>query len=276
MFNSMRDLLRVSLLSVACACVQAALLAQSYSPLFGPASANSQQWQCLDQYNQPIPWAYFTVSPGVYLYTNGHFHANPGPIFSSVSPSSGYANGNGVFGFQIYTTLTGRAEALGITCSNPYGSVSRLFDYAVGYNDIWWNNHPEVWILIGGNTTGHGDNTFNHWMQTMPAYGIWNTAWAWVNTYNPGGTICVNDMALPYGGKFDIYQNWISPHASHDRGSAVDVATTSNQCPPASVVTNPDAFLQLCVANGAKPYPISQVDPADVHCNWTDPATYPH
>ncbi len=185
MFNSMRDLLRVPLLSVACACVQAALLAQSYSPLFGPASANSQQWQCLDQYNQPIPGAYFTVQPGVYLYTNGHFHANPG-------------------------------------------------------------------------------------------YGIWNTAWAWVNAYNPGGYICVNDMALPYGGKFDTNQNWISPHASHDRGSAVDVATTSSQCPPASVVTNPNAFLQLCVANDAKPYPISQVDPADVHCNWTDPATYPH
>jgi hypothetical protein len=40
-------------------------------------------------------------------------------------------------------------------------------------------------------------------------------------------------MALPIGGKFDIDQNWDSPHFWHDRGMAVDINTTdSNACGP--------------------------------------------
>lgn len=30
--------------------------------------------------------------------------------------------------------------------------------------------------------------------------------------------ICTNDMALPFGGKFDLGQDWQSPHSQHDRG----------------------------------------------------------
>jgi hypothetical protein len=84
-------------------------------------------------------------------------------------------------------------------------------------------------------------------------------------------------MGLPYGGKFDYKKTWTSPHLAHDRGSAVDVATAAGQCPSAYVVIFPNTFLDICINMfHAKPYPISQIDPLDVHCNWVDPATYPH
>jgi hypothetical protein len=93
--------------------------------------------------------------------------------------------------------------------------------------------------------------------------------------------ICVNDAALPYGGKFDIeaivldkdgtYHPWRSPHDSHDRGSAVDIAATTNQCSfPVSI----NAFLNACKISGFdKVHSIQEGN--HVHCNTLDPATYP-
>jgi len=60
-------------------------------------------------------------------------------------------------------------------------------------------------------------------MTSNAAYGIWYTAVAFLNA-NPGqGKIAVNDMSLPYGGIFDLNQNWQGPHFSHSQGTAVDV-----------------------------------------------------
>lgn len=95
--------------------------------------------------------------------------------------------------------------------------------------------------------------------------------------YNPGNLVCDNDMALPFGGKFDTQDNWTSPHVAHDRGSAVDIAVTSNQCPAQDVVTNGSAFLSLAVGTyHAQPYPISYAGSKDIHVNWLNPNTYPH
>jgi hypothetical protein len=115
-------------------------------------------------------------------------------------------------------------------------------------------------------------------MMSTPAYGIYYTSTAYVSLYNPGALVCDNDMALPFGGKFDIHipNNWMSPHASHDRGSAVDIAVTSSQCPSAYVVTNPSAFLSLCLSNGAVGGGVSYAGTNDIHCNWLNPSTYPH
>jgi len=113
-------------------------------------------------------------------------------------------------------------------------------------------------------------------MRSWPAYGYYYAVNQYMSQYNSGNQVCANDMALPYGGKFDIDQNWTSPHASHDRGTAVDTATTANRCPSANVVTNPSAFLQASLDNSAALPPISQIDPGDVHCNWANPSTYPH
>ena len=54
--------------------IVATVSAQSYSPMYSPLSTQPQNFVCLDQYNQAIPYAYFSFYTGVYLYTNAHLH----------------------------------------------------------------------------------------------------------------------------------------------------------------------------------------------------------
>jgi len=97
------------------------LLAQSV--LYAPSSSNSEAWVCLDQYYNPIPYAYFQVWTGSYLYTNYHYHYSPSPPSSTPSPSSGYADYTGTFTFNLNTTLVGHAEYEQLYCSNGNGSA---------------------------------------------------------------------------------------------------------------------------------------------------------
>src|SRR5207244_1540605 len=69
------------------------------------------------------------------------------------------------------TSIVGQAEGFQETGSfNPNTNTA---NFAVGYTNIYWNNHPNVWVLVGGNTTHHGDNSYDHWMTTNAAYGIY-------------------------------------------------------------------------------------------------------
>jgi len=249
---------------------------RAQSVIYLPSSSNRENWVCLDQFNNPIPYAGFDVYNGYYTATNYHWHDSPSHPFSAASPNYGYADGNGNFSFNVNPTLVGQAELEQVYCSNGNGYAWGSQAFWVGYTDIYFNDHPESYLHIGGNTTGHGGNDGNHWMYWWAAYGYWYAVNDYIAQYNSGRPVCANDMALPYGEKFDINQTWTSPHASHDRGTAVDTATTTNQCPSANVVTNPTAFLNACVQKSAVPYPVSQIDPGDVHCNWFNPSTYPH
>ncbi len=113
-------------------------------------------------------------------------------------------------------------------------------------------------------------------MQSVPAYGYYYAASEYVSQYNGGNPICANDMALPFGGKFDIQDSWASPRVSHDRGSAVDTAVTTTNCGSANVVTNGNAMVQACINHqelAANSYYLAGVA---VHCNWDNPSSYPH
>ena len=134
-------------------------------------------------------------------------------------------------------------------------------------------------MRTGGSDTngdsGHGSTLYNRYMMSYAAYGLYNATLDYFGIH-PGVTqICTNDMALPFGGKFDIYRNWQSPHFEHDRGTAVDVAgPTSGQCPVPNQVNLAD-FLESCITFGAiRRYSIAEGNHA--HCNWANPATYPH
>jgi hypothetical protein len=85
------------------------LWSQSYSPLYSPQSSNPGTWVCLDQYDHPIPGAYFTFSNGVYFYSNAHYHGPTGTEpASTTSPISGYADSSGNFNETLATTLIGQ------------------------------------------------------------------------------------------------------------------------------------------------------------------------
>lgn len=120
-------------------------------------------------------------------------------------------------------------------------------------------------------------NQYNHWMTVSAAYRIYYAIQDFRTHYPSQATVCVNNMALPIGGKFDILQNWDSPHRWHDRGIAVDINMTQrNTCSSQSVGGIPqvlaDEFLGFCLRQGADPSR-SVVETTNIHCNWPDPFT---
>jgi hypothetical protein len=159
--------------------------------------------------------------------------------------------------FDIYPRGVGQAERVVATATET-GKWAKL-DYVHGYNDIYWNDHPEIWYQTGGNTTNHGNNEFNHWMKSTPAYQLFYCTYEYLATYGQE-KICTNDMSLPFGGVFDLDNNWSTPrHTFHQKGDSVDIATSNGgaQCPAAYQVPAGERatnFLNMCInRHGAMP-----------------------
>lgn len=210
------------------------------------------------------------LSPSSYESTNCHLHNDPPAPFSSISPDSGYT-GN-YWNLQMPVTLTttqvGQLETVYITGDADYDAY---YDYAVGYRGLVYIDNSTIFYQTGGDspTSLHGSNICNHWMTVNAATGLQQAAAYYINTYNPGHKICINDMALPIGGKFDIHNNWQSPHLSHDQGTAVDVAMTTAQC-QANNVVNGNFFRLACInrGNASAQNSIIESSPPHVHCRW--------
>jgi hypothetical protein len=194
------------------------------------------------------------------------------------SPSSGQqiagnTSWRGYIQVRIRTTKVGQAESHWIY--DPSYRYS-YFDYVVGYNDVYYNNHEEIWKRIGGDDTGggtgHGSTHYNRYMMSVPAYGLYYATLDYLDAHPGQQKVCTNDMALPFGGKFDTNRNWTSPHTAHDRGTAVDVAGSSPQCPDAYEV-NVAQFVDACAGRGGA-WSIPEGNHA--HCNFVDPTSYPH
>lgn len=251
----------------------------------------------------------FFFYTGVYLYTNAHLHddsshpwspavCNTRYSYQCSSQTDGYANATGIFSLDIFPTLTGQAEALVIACANQNGSIQRTFNYAVGYNDLIYNDDPTVWVKIGGTdtgvNTGHGSTANNRYMKETPSWGVWYATLDYLAAHPEVSKICLNDQALQYGGKFDIcalpepnpctgnpnynpaYRPWLSPHTAHDRGTAVDVAGTGTaQCANyGGSGVNVAEFISRCVDHGAKiEYSVNEGNHA--HCQFEVPS-WPH
>ena len=210
---------------------------------------------------------HLSLSTNYYIGTNGHFHTNPPPTTAGLNPTSGYTGNysNLEMPVQLQTTQVGEMEAIYVEDVDD-GYVYHT-DYAVGYNTFTYVGPSNIFIQIGGNTTMHGDNTWNHWMTPSALQGLQNATVSYLNTNNPGGAICINDMSLPIGGVFDVSNTWRwhPPHVSHDWGTAADVATTTNQC-SASNIVNPAAFMRACSSSGAIDRRLE--NPPHVHCRW--------
>lgn len=263
--------------------------AQTYNVFYPPGVGQHTHWAyCVGidtgqiVYNCPV-----VLQTAPYLGTNAHYHYNPAAVSSNMrcerpdqcSPQAGRSiNGNTtVFGsirFDILPGATGQAERVAATTS----SQSTYLDYVIGYNDIYWSDHPEIWEQVGGNTTNHGSNQYNHWMKSYPAYSLFYCTYEYLSVY-PQGKICTNDMSLPFGGVFDINQNWNAPHTFHKKGDTVDVPTTlAAQCPSNYKVPdgNRTAFLNMCIeSHNALPESGncagSCIESNHIHFRWSVP-----
>jgi hypothetical protein len=225
--------------------------------IFAPNTGNNTEYVgCNNTYPpyQLIP-CNVSLSITAYANTNGHFHSVPPPPSSTISPTFG--NTGNYTGLQMPVTTTttqvGQIERLEVV-DNDDGDVEYV-DYAVGYDSLVYLGNSNIFAQTGGNsaTSLHGDNTWNHWMTLNAATELQNAATDYINRYNTGEKICINDMALPIGGKFDLKNNWQSPHAAHDQGTAVDVAVISGQCSAISrnYLVNSDGFKSECTTYGA-------------------------
>jgi hypothetical protein len=235
--------------------------------LYAPSSSNQLYAYC---------WAYdgvvvvvvpcnISLSPSSYEFTNCHLHNDPPAPFSSISPDSGYTGNywNLAMPVTLTTTQVGQLETVYITGDADY---DYYYFYAVGYRGLVYIDNSNVFYQTGGNTTDHGDNYCNHWMTVNAATGLQSAATFYINSYNPGRKICINDMALPIGGKFDINDNWQSPHVSHDQGTAADVAARAGQC-PANYTVNLSNFRQACLFAGSSAAN-TITEGNHVHCRW--------
>jgi len=222
---------------------------------------------CENPSNGQVVACNISLSTTYYQYRNGHFHSNPPPPVSSISPSSGYTGSysNWQIPVTLTTTQVGQIEALYIS-DDDNGDVVH-YDYGVGYLGLVYIDNSNVFYQTGGNTTNHGDNTWNHYMTVNAATGLQNAATFYINSYNPGQKVCINDMALPIGGKFDIHDDWQSPHISHDQGTAADVAAAAGQC-PGSYIVNLNTFRQACINVGHSLSANTITEGNHVHCRW--------
>ena len=151
----------------------------------------------------------------------------------------------------------------GASCSN--------YSYTVGWTDIYWVEEKPQWIHIGANSKHMNSNSYNHWMMSIAAYGIYDTAVAFLAANPTQGKIAVNDMSLPRGGLFDLSGQWQPSHWNHQRGKAVDVralVTGEYSIPDAQA----NQFVNMCVEIGGAGYGQVEV-PAPplvphIHCEW--------
>ncbi len=245
---------------------------QTYSTIFTPNSNQPGVAYCRYSDGSRVPYCYMRLYTAVYLYTNGHLHESVSHPWSSVTPVEGTSDGAGNLYFTLHTTRVGQAELFYV--EDVYAGLFGFSDYAVGYGDIFWNDHPELWDRVGGTDTGadtgHGDTTYNHWMEIGAAYGIYYTSVDYLGTGPGHPRLCMNDMGLPFGGVFDITQNWGSPHAEHDRAKSVDVGDSSaNQCNASNGIplANKAVFRQKCIDHGAIGS-LSYLEDGHVHCGW--------
>lgn len=224
---------------------------QSFTPLYPPNSEQSLVAYCYDQYGFIVPNCDVTIYTGVFLYTNGHFHDSIGHPFGSAFPAAGNTGCCGL-AVVLTTTIVGQAEGIG-ACATYCSEL----DYGVGYL-LYFVDENALWSLRGA-TANHGSNLYNHWATAEMSTGIYNTASQFSQAHPEVGRIGLNDMALVYGGKFDINSDWMSPHIDHDLGRAVDI----NLVPQELAVE----FKDTCLLQGAS---FAQVEytPYHIHCRW--------
>lgn len=222
--------------------------------------------------NRLVPNCTVTVTVTPINNSNGHFH-------NSNRPSSGVsANRNGPFtdSLTVQTGSTGTKrlwvkfidigqQEIIQTCSARGCSYGTHY---VGYNSFQFVFPSNDWFHVGGNTTEHGGNGWNHWMTPYAQRNLANTV-AQFRRSNPNqGKLALNDMSLPMGGIFDIRKNWRKPHNRHALGTAVDVRGNGST---GSIISGQHAaFAAVCTATGAgfTEHEDEGTRNEHVHCDW--------
>lgn len=281
-FTTSHVWMAIGLLALIAALPDTANAVTGYSTSFKPNSANVLYAACIDQYTgYPMPGVQIVLTNNWIANTNSHLHPyTAGHPAGYYSPSQGTSDSTGNLQVTLYTSIVGQDEYTTVHCVPPpnYTTRDNQFYFTVGYPDVYYNDHPSIWYMVGG-TVAHGGTAYNHYMETTAAYGLYYTTTDYLALHpdTPGGMLADNDQGLPYGGKFDLNQDWQSPHIYHDRGTAGDMRGNDQQY--SIPVSRQGDFTRLCSARGAVLAQIEYTTAGDddttvgdlrrhVHCHW--------
>jgi len=211
--------------------------ATTSDPFFAPSTTSFLAYAfCRNFAGNLLPACPVDVFTLPYTNSNAHFHTDgPTRPRSRLSTQSGGPFNSSVISLTtdalsgqtpIYaqTTDTGQQEIV-LACATASPLPCASLNYWVGYQDLYYVAARSQWILIGGNRTGHGNDDFNHYMTSNAAYALLATTDQYLAAHPEQGTIAVNDMSLPFGGRFDIEagNRWRNPHIRHMTGRSVDI-----------------------------------------------------
>lgn len=263
-----RTLRRASLIATACAC-----FLSMFIPFNSAAAAQVATAYCWDARGRRLANCQVTITVRPTQNSGGHFHNNNRPSSKVASRETGpyrnsitvRTNTNGAAIFWIQTGNIGQKERF-TTCA----TACETLELDVGIGGLVEVPESSKWIRVGGNTTQHGGNQYNHWMTRSAKQKLERTVTRFLARYPQQGKIAVNDMSLPLGGVFDLGRRWRPPHHNHSYGTAVDVrARTSSggYSVPSSRVA---AFLEACRATGAVLAQLESPGTSNqhIHCEW--------
>lgn len=224
-----------------------------------------------------VPFCSLRFSPATIENSGGHFHnvnrpsgkvatSRNGPFRDTVRVRTN-AYGQATIWFKTNSRTIGQSEAV-VACTNL--NICGYQTYRVGLSNLHRVYSSSKWVLVGGYTTGHGGNSFNHWMNPTAIAKLRTVVSRFLAMHPTQGKVALNDMSLSLGGVFDIRRNWSPPHFRHSSGAAVDVqarTVSTGYSIPASRVND---FLTLCRAAGAKRAALESPGTSNqhIHCDW--------
>ena len=216
--------------------------ANSHAALFyKPETSNLAYAYCFNSAGQIVHNCNVTLSVGYYFSTAQHNHTNTSRPVSTVTPAAGNTGTTGL-PVILKTTRVGQIEGV-VVCAD----LCTVTAVSVGYTDLTELTGGANWVLIGA-TTIHPNN---HWGTSTTITGIKNVAAQYRSEYATYPVIAINDIALPIGGIFDLNANWAPPHASHSRGTAVDIRGNGRPNSVPRVAAVQQRFMAICKEKGA-------------------------
>ena len=208
---------------------------------------------CVDQFNEIIPNCSVALSHGFDVNTGGHKHnkgTRPTSAYGSLSSSGGPTGSDG-HPFTFTASRVGGVEWIKVCPSD--GGGCNTYPVRIRYSNISSYSGHSTNVFIGSTTTHpsnhHGTLSLRNKVSSVTQQ--YHNEFSCYSTYQRVG---VNDMALVFGGVFDLYPDepqWVPGHNTHDRGKAADFRAKPNR--NNSIIYDPDIinrFLEICRAKG--------------------------
>ncbi len=156
---------------------------------------------CVDQYGNTVPNCTVSLFNGYYVNTGGHVHdagTRPTSKYGSLSSSGGFYSGYSGHPFTFSASRVGELEWID-ACAN----YCNTYPVRIRYSNISSYSGHSTNVFIGSTTTHpsnhHGTLAFRNAVSSVTQQ--YHNEFGCYSTYQLVG---VNDMALVFGGVFDL------------------------------------------------------------------------